>query len=302
MGRAQRVAARAAARHGVDQRLPPLHPRGGVGRDEASGTGRELGPTGLHEYQEPSTSGTTPPRRRSGGSEPASSGDWPVEPDPRRNARSPGGSMTVRFRLLGEIEVLLDGRPVDVGHARQRCVLAALLVEVNRPVPADELIDRVWAGRPPHRARNALSAYVSRLRQLLARRPGCGSGARPAGYVVAADPLAVDLHEFRHLVSQARAAERAGGRGGAVRAGAGPVARGAVGRDRHPVVRRRPRRRCRPSGSRWCWTATTRRCAPGGTPTCSSSWPMPCGPTRSTSGWPGSSCSPSSAAAGRPTR
>jgi DNA-binding SARP family transcriptional activator len=41
--------------------------------------------------------------------------------------------MTVRFRLLGEIEVLHDERRIDVGHARQRCVLAALLVDVNKP-------------------------------------------------------------------------------------------------------------------------------------------------------------------------
>ena len=117
--------------------------------------------------------------------------------------------MTIRFRLLGEVEVTLDERPADVGHARQRSVLAALLVEVNRPAPADQLIDRVWADRPPYRARNALSAYVSRLRQLVAGAPGVRIGRGPAGYVVTADPLAVDLHEFRHLVAQARAAGRA---------------------------------------------------------------------------------------------
>ena len=117
--------------------------------------------------------------------------------------------MTIRFRLLGEVEVTLDERPVDVGHARQRSVLAALLVEVNRPATADQLIDRVWADRLPYRARNALSAYVSRLRQLLAGAPEVRIGRGPAGYVVTADPLAVDLHEFRHLVAQARAAGRA---------------------------------------------------------------------------------------------
>jgi betaine-aldehyde dehydrogenase len=42
----------AAPRHGVDQRLPPLRPRGGVGRDEEVGATAGAGPTGLAEYQE----------------------------------------------------------------------------------------------------------------------------------------------------------------------------------------------------------------------------------------------------------
>ena len=116
--------------------------------------------------------------------------------------------MTVRFRLLGEIEVLHDERRIDVGHARQRCVLAALLVDVNKPATVDQLIDRVWADRPPYQARNALSAYMSRLRRLLAGVPGVRIGRGPAGYVLTVDALAVDLHEFRHLAAQARAASR----------------------------------------------------------------------------------------------
>ena len=78
--------------------------------------------------------------------------------------------MTVEFRLLGDVEACIDGQRLDIGHARQRCVLAVLLVDVNRPVPADQLIDRVWADDPPHRARNALAAYMSRLRQITRRR------------------------------------------------------------------------------------------------------------------------------------
>lgn len=116
--------------------------------------------------------------------------------------------MTVEFRLLGDVEACLDGRPFDTGHARQRAVLAALLVDVGRPVPAEQLIDRIWADRPPYRARNALSAYVSRLRGLLIGVDGVRITRGPGGYVLAADPLTVDLHLFRHLVSRARAAER----------------------------------------------------------------------------------------------
>jgi len=116
--------------------------------------------------------------------------------------------MTVEFRLLGDVEVGLDGRRLDTGHARQRAVLAALLVDVGRPVPADQLIDRVWADRPPYRARNALSAYVSRLRGVLSGVDDVRITRGPGGYLVAADPLTVDLHLFRHLVSRARETEQ----------------------------------------------------------------------------------------------
>lgn len=110
--------------------------------------------------------------------------------------------MAVQFRLLGDVEARLDGARVEIGPSRQRCVLAALLVDVNRPVPADQLIDRVWADDPPHRARNALAAYVSRLRHLLA---GSVEITRsPGGYVLSADPSTVDVHLFRDLVAQAR--------------------------------------------------------------------------------------------------
>jgi DNA-binding SARP family transcriptional activator len=107
------------------------------------------------------------------------------------------------FGLLGDVEARIDGRSVDLGHARQRCVLVALLVDANRVVPVDQLVDRVWGERLPLRVGNALSGYLSRLRQALgtshvrlARQPG--------GYLLTVDPMAVDLHRFRHLVMQAR--------------------------------------------------------------------------------------------------
>lgn len=76
--------------------------------------------------------------------------------------------MAVDFCLLGEFGVRINDRPVDIGHARQQCVLVALLLEANRAVPAGHLADRVWGGRPPPSARGSLHSYLSRLRQILA--------------------------------------------------------------------------------------------------------------------------------------
>jgi len=114
--------------------------------------------------------------------------------------------VTVEFRLLGDVEARLDGRRLDIGHARQRCVLVALLVDVNRPVPAEQLIDRVWADEPPARARNALAGYISRLRTLLSDTDVV-VGREPGGYVLTADPLSIDLHQLRSLASEARATD-----------------------------------------------------------------------------------------------
>ncbi|MGH4002404.1 MAG: BTAD domain-containing putative transcriptional regulator [Pseudonocardiaceae bacterium] len=116
--------------------------------------------------------------------------------------------MAVEFRLLGDIEARIDDRVVDIGHARQRCVLVALLIEANRPVSADQLVEHVWADRLPHRPHSALSAYVSRLRQVLAATDEVRITRQSGGYVLTIDPMAVDLHRFLYLIRQARTADR----------------------------------------------------------------------------------------------
>jgi len=117
--------------------------------------------------------------------------------------------MTVEFRLLGSAEVRSGGVPVPVGPARQQCVLAVLLADVNRIVLADQLVDRVWGGRrEPADARNSLRSYLSRLRRI----EGVRIEQRSRGYVLLAEPSTVDLHRFRALV----AAARVGGSGDAL--------------------------------------------------------------------------------------
>jgi len=111
----------------------------------------------------------------------------------------------VIFTLLDGVEARFDGRPVDLGHARQRIVLAALLVDAGRPVTAARLVDRVWGGRPPQRAYPTLYSYVSRLRRVLTDAGGPDIVRRYDGYVLDAPPETVDLHRFGRLVARGRA-------------------------------------------------------------------------------------------------
>ncbi|MEO6086625.1 MAG: winged helix-turn-helix domain-containing protein [Umezawaea sp.] len=109
----------------------------------------------------------------------------------------------VRLRVLGAVEALVDGHRIEIGPARQQCVLVALLVDANRPVSVDQLVDRVWGQRAPSRAVGTLHSYLTRLRQALT---GVVSIVRQSGcYVLAVDERTVDLHLFHALVAHARA-------------------------------------------------------------------------------------------------
>ncbi|MFH8616429.1 BTAD domain-containing putative transcriptional regulator [Streptomyces sp. NPDC017979] len=118
--------------------------------------------------------------------------------------------MSAEFGLLGTIEAHIDGRPVDaLGHTRQRCVLAALLVDSPRAVTAEQLVERVWGDDPPRQALNSVYSSVSRLRRALAPAGEVRIDRGPGGYVVTTEADAVDLHRFRTLVARARKADDA---------------------------------------------------------------------------------------------
>ena len=120
---------------------------------------------------------------------------------------SAGSAMSVDFRLLGDLEVQIEDHLVEVGHARQRCVLVILLLDANQMVPADQLLERVWGQRPPHRARNVLSGYLSRLRQVLAHADDVSITRRPGGYVLSTEPTTVDVSRFHELIAKGRATD-----------------------------------------------------------------------------------------------
>src|SRR5438445_83947 len=73
------------------------------------------------------------------------------------------------FRILGPLEVVADGQEVPLGGAKQRALLALLLLHPNRVVSRDRLIDELWETDPPETARTALQVHVSHLRKALGR-------------------------------------------------------------------------------------------------------------------------------------
>src|SRR5258707_817091 len=78
------------------------------------------------------------------------------------------------FGILGPLEVLRSGRAVPLGGPRQRAVLAVLLLQPNRVVSVDRLVEDVWAGHAPEASVTSLQTYVFHLRRAL--EPG-----RPRG-------------------------------------------------------------------------------------------------------------------------
>jgi DNA-binding SARP family transcriptional activator len=116
-----------------------------------------------------------------------------------------------RFRLLGPLVVTAEhGAPVDLGGHRQAAVLAALLVQANRVVPRDRLVQQVWGNQAPPTAPATLQAYLSNLRRLLepGRAPRAPSQVivrRATGYVAQVDPGELDALRFEELVARARA-------------------------------------------------------------------------------------------------
>ena len=115
--------------------------------------------------------------------------------------------MATQFRVLGQIEALVDGSVLDVGHARQRSVLAVLLIEANRVVAVDQLIERVWGlASAPKDPRSGLRTYLWHLRRALAAAKDVALVRRTPGYTLEVNEEQVDLHRFRGLLTRAEMA------------------------------------------------------------------------------------------------
>jgi DNA-binding SARP family transcriptional activator len=126
----------------------------------------------------------------------------------------------VEFRLLGSLEVVIDGESVDVGGTQPRTVLAMLLVAGGRMVPAESIIEALWGHDPPDSAAGTLQSYVSRLRRALVPGGSRGEAAKvlawdPPGYKLVIGAKALDADRFEALADQGRGLLLAGDAEGA---------------------------------------------------------------------------------------
>jgi DNA-binding SARP family transcriptional activator len=93
-------------------------------------------------------------------------GSWHSQPGTPRRGRFSETGRDMEFQLLGPLEARQDGRPVDLGDRQQRYVLAALLLEANKPVSMDRLIEIVWGPAGHGSATKLINGYISRLRRI----------------------------------------------------------------------------------------------------------------------------------------
>jgi DNA-binding SARP family transcriptional activator len=118
------------------------------------------------------------------------------------------------YRVLGPVEVRRGGTTVPIDAARQRALLAALLLEPNRVVSVDRLASQIWGDLPPPRARNTVQSLVLRLRRAITPTSTGKNGGvlitRPPGYLLTVEPGQLDLRNFDDLFDRGRRQRESG--------------------------------------------------------------------------------------------
>jgi len=115
-------------------------------------------------------------------------------------------ALFLEIRVLGPLELLWDGRVIDVGGSRARALIARLLIDQNLTVPVDRLLDAFWSDQDSESAEKVLRTTVSRLRKRL-RDAGVADEVietKALGYSLSTDAVATDVYRFEQLVASGR--------------------------------------------------------------------------------------------------
>jgi predicted ATPase/DNA-binding SARP family transcriptional activator len=113
----------------------------------------------------------------------------------------------VDFRILGPLEIASEGELVQLRAAKQRALVAVLLLHANDVVSYGRLLDELWGERPPATAIKTLQVYIAALRKALGSERIV---SRPRGYLLRADADEVDATRFEFLVGEAQQYREAG--------------------------------------------------------------------------------------------
>ncbi|HEY3191049.1 MAG TPA: AfsR/SARP family transcriptional regulator [Solirubrobacteraceae bacterium] len=105
------------------------------------------------------------------------------------------------FGLLGPLDIARDGQPVDITGARQRALLAVMLLRARQVVPADRLLEDVWGDAQPAAGSTALRVRVSQLRRALGP-DGKLIVTRAPGYLINVEAAQLDVNRFERLARE----------------------------------------------------------------------------------------------------
>ena len=112
--------------------------------------------------------------------------------------------MPLAISILGPIDVLRDGRHVDLGSPQQRALLALLALRPGAYVPLNAIVDALWPEEPPASAVKVVQTYISRLRKALGTE---AIDLRDGSYALRVPREAVDASRFEDLLTAGRATE-----------------------------------------------------------------------------------------------
>jgi predicted ATPase/DNA-binding SARP family transcriptional activator len=110
----------------------------------------------------------------------------------------------LEYRVLGPVEVVLEGPSLSVKGKKPRALLALLILRRNEPVPTEVLIEDLWGDKAPATAANTLQVYVSQLRKIVGDRLTREGSA----YRLRIDPSELDAERFELLAEEGDAALR----------------------------------------------------------------------------------------------
>lgn len=110
----------------------------------------------------------------------------------------------VDFCLLGPLMVRCDSVPVPALPAKQRVLLATLLLSANQVVSLDELAEAMWGSAPPRSAPSTLRNYVKCLRRVMPDLVSSRICTQPGGYLCRVQPGELDIDRFGELLSGAK--------------------------------------------------------------------------------------------------